>query len=201
MILKREFYEKDTLAVAREILGKFLVHETKEGITIGKIVETEAYMGPEDKASHSFNGRRTKRTEVQFGPKGHSYVYQIYGMHFCFNMTSGTVFGKPEVVLVRALEPIEGIEIMIKRRDIEDQTENLANGPGKLCAAMGISKEQNGIDLCGSPLHVEKGERIGENNICQTKRINVDYAGKWKEEPWRFYVKNNDFVSVKTFQI
>ena len=103
MILRREFYERDTLTVAKELLGKFLVNDSEEGTTIGKVVEKEAYIGPEAKASHAYNNRRTKRTEVQFGPKGHSYIYQIYGMYICFDVTSGGHAGKPEVILVRAL--------------------------------------------------------------------------------------------------
>ena len=112
MILERQFYERDTLIVAKELLGKFLVHETSEGVTSGKIVETEAYKGPEDKASHAYGNLRTGRTEVQFGPKGHAYVYLVYGMYYCFNVTSGRVPGKPEAILVRALEPVLGVEIM-----------------------------------------------------------------------------------------
>ena len=116
MLLKREFYERDPLVVAKELLGKTLVHETAQGITSGMIVETEAYLGPEDKASHAFGNRRTKRTETQFGPKGHAYVYLIYGMYYCFNVISGEIPGKPEAVFIRALQPLEGVELMIKRR-------------------------------------------------------------------------------------
>lgn len=201
MVLKRKFFERNTIDVSKELLGKFLVHETEEGTTVGKIVETEAYVGPEDRAAHSYNGHRTERTEVMFGLKGHSYVYQIYGIYFCINVTSGNVSGKPEAVLIRALEPVEGITIMTKRRGIgKDQLRSLSNGPSKLCIAMGISKKHNGTDLCDSSLHIEKGLKVSENQISQTKRINVDYAGKWKHLPWRFFIKDNDFVSVKHFR-
>jgi DNA-3-methyladenine glycosylase len=198
MGLERSFFERDTITVAKELLGKFLVHETKEGRTVGEIVETEAYIGPDDRASHAFNNLRTKRTEIQFGPKGHAYIYLVYGMNYCFNVTSGDVSGKPEAILVRSLEPIEGIEIMAKRRKIaEYQIKDLANGPGKLCTALAITKEHNGIDLCNSPLFIEKGVKVDENKICQTKRIGVDYAREWKHMPWRFFIKENDFVSIK----
>jgi DNA-3-methyladenine glycosylase len=196
MILRREFYEQDTLTVAKELLGKFLVHDTEEGTTIGKIVETEAYRGPEDKASHAYNNHRTKRTEVQYGPKGHAYIYQIYGMYFCFDVTSGRPVGKPETILVRALEPIGGLQVMMRRRAVtSNQVADLTNGPSKLCVAMNISKRQNGADLCVPLLRIETGVRIHERQIIQTTRINVDYADEWKHLPWRFYVRDNGFVS------
>jgi DNA-3-methyladenine glycosylase len=199
MILTREFYERDTLTVAKSLLGKLLVHETCEGTTAGKIVETEAYLGPEDKASHAYGNLRTERTEVQFGAKGHAYVYQIYGMYFCLNVTSGRLRGKPEAILVRALEPMVGIEIMRKRRGAtKESTVNLANGPGRLCMAMGISKKQNGADVCFSPLHVEAGAEVDEKDIAQTTRVNVDYADEWKDCPWRFFVSNSVFVSKRS---
>jgi len=196
MILKKQFYERETLTVAKELLGKYLVHETLEGATAGKIVETEAYKGPEDKASHSYGNLRTMRTEVQFGPKGHAYVYQIYGMYFCLNVTSGRVRGKPEAILVRALEPVSGFETMTRRRRLsKNRTANLTNGPGRLCMAMGISTRQNGADLCAKPLHIDDGLDVDSADIVQTTRINVDYADAWKNFPWRFYLKDNDFVS------
>lgn len=196
MILEREFYERCTLTVAKELLGKLLVHETGEGTTIGKIVETEAYNGPEDKASHAYNNLRTERTEVQYGPKGHAYVYQIYGMYFCFDVTSGRLFGKPEAILVRALEPIGGLEVMMRRRGVsKGQIANLTNGPSKLCMAMGISKKQNGVDLCVPPLRIETGVKVDEGQIVQTGRVNIDYADEWKHLPWRFVIRNNRFVS------
>jgi DNA-3-methyladenine glycosylase len=196
MILNRDFYERDTLTVTKELLGKFLVHETSEGTTIGKIVETEAYKGPKDKASHAYNNLRTERTEVQFGPKGHAYIYQIYGMYFCFDVTSGRSVGKPEAILVRALEPIDGVEIMIRRRDVtSSRIVNLTNGPSKLCMAIGITKKQNGKDLRIPPLYIKAGVAVEEKQIMQTKRVNVDYAEKWRHMPWRFFIKDNGFVS------
>lgn len=184
------------MTVAKELLGKLLVHETGEGTIIGKIVETEAYNGPEDKASHAYNNLRTERTEVQYGPKGHAYVYQVYGMYFCFDVTSGRLVGKPEAILVRALEPISGLEVMMRRRGVsKGQIANLTNGPSKLCIAMGISKKQNGVDLCLPPLRIETGVTVDERQIVQTVRVNIDYADEWKHLPWRFVIKNNRFVS------
>jgi DNA-3-methyladenine glycosylase len=198
MILKREFYERDILTVAKDLLGKEVVHETPEGTVSGKIVETEAYLGPEDKASHAYKSLRTKRTVTQFGPKGHSYIYLIYGMYYCFNTTAGAIPGKPEAVLMRALEPVEGTELMKKRRvTANSKITNLANGPSKLCMAMGLTKNQNGADLCTQPFYIRNGENVAEKDIIHTTRIGVNYADDWKDKPWRFYVKDNSFVSVQ----
>jgi DNA-3-methyladenine glycosylase len=199
MILQRAFYERDPLKVAKDLLGKTLVYESPEGISSGKIVETEAYLGPEDKASHAYQNRRTGRTETQFGPKGHAYIYLIYGMYYCFNVTAGRIPEKPEAVFFRALEPLEGIELMKKRRpSAKGKNANLCNGPSRLCMAMGLSKKQNGADLCKPPFYIrDDAVTVGEDQIVQTTRIGVDYAAEWKTRPWRFYVKGNPFVSIK----
>lgn len=197
MILKREFYIRDSVVVAKELLGKILVNETSEGITAGKIVETEAYKGPEDQASHSYGNKRTPRTETMFGPKGHAYIYLIYGLYCCFNVTSGAVIGKPEATLIRAVEPLKGLDLMMKRRGPTGQRKNIASGPGRLCIAMGISKTHNGIDVCKPPFYIEANSMVDSANIVETSRIGVDYAADWKDMPWRFYIKNNPFVSVK----
>jgi DNA-3-methyladenine glycosylase len=197
MILQESFYQKDTITVARELLGKLLVHESREGTTSGKIVETEAYRGPEDQAAHSSGGRRTDRNEVMYGQKGHAYVYFIYGMYYCFNITTGNIPRKPEAVLIRALEPVTGEEIMEKRRGQQLKSVNLTNGPSKLCMAMGISKVQNKKDLTIPPLYVKAAQSVSEDHIVETNRIGVDYSGEWKHKPWRFYIKDNRFVSVK----
>jgi len=198
MTLDREFYERDPLTVAKALLGKVVVHETAEGTTAGRIVETEAYMGPEDKASHAYSGLRTSRTELQFGEKGHAYIYFIYGMYYCFNVTVGKVLGKPEAVLIRALEPIEGIELMTRRRPAaKGNVAKLANGPSKLCSAMDISKKQNGADICVRPFYIREGEPVGDADIVSATRIGVDYAEEWKHKPWRFYLKDCSFVSVR----
>ena len=199
MMLKREFYERDPLTVAKDLLGKTLVHETSEGVTSGMIVETEAYLGPEDKAFHAYGNRRTGRTETQYGPKGHAYIYLIYGLYYCFNVTAGKVPEKPEAVFFRAIEPLEGIEIMKKRRPTaKGNVANLANGPSRLCMAMGLSKKQNGADLCVPPFYIkDAGVTVADENIVHATRIGVDYADEWKKMPWRFYIKDNKFVSSK----
>ncbi|NLY43047.1 MAG: DNA-3-methyladenine glycosylase [Clostridiaceae bacterium] len=193
MKLSRDFYERDTLVVAKELLGKYLVHVTPEATLMGKIVETEAYCGFEDAAAHSYKGLRSNRTEVMFGPGGYAYVYLIYGMYYCFNIVTSTL-GNPEAVLIRALEPVSGIDVMKKNRKTE-VLYNLCSGPGKLCAAMGITKLNNGEDLCGDKLFLLDNSLVPEENIMATPRINVDYAGEAKDYPWRFIIKGNKFVS------
>jgi DNA-3-methyladenine glycosylase len=197
MILQESFYQRDTIIVAKELLGKILIHEISEGTITGRIVETEAYRGPEDQAAHSSGGRRTARNDVMYGPKGYAYVYFIYGMYYCFNITAGKVPGKPEAVLIRALEPIVGKEIMLKRRGQQAKVTNLTNGPSKLCMAMDISKAQNKIDLTAPPFYIEVASLFPKDDIVETTRIGVDYSGEWKNKPWRFYIKDNRFVSVK----
>jgi DNA-3-methyladenine glycosylase len=198
MLLRQAFYERDPIRVAKELLGKTLVHETHGEITSGKIVEVEAYMGPEDKASHAYNNLRTKRTEIQFGPKGHAYIYLVYGMYYCLNVTVGRCSGKPEAVLIRTLEPLEGIELMKKRRPgAHDNLSALTNGPGKLCMAMGLSKKQNGSKLYEPPFYIRNdGITVSKADTIQTSRIGVEYADEWKLKPWRFYIRTNPFVSV-----
>ena len=198
MILPRSFYQRDTIAVSKGLLGKILVHESSQGSTAGRIVETEAYLGPEDKAAHSSGGRRTARNEVMFGEKGRAYVYFIYGLYYCFNVTVGDELGKPEAVLIRALEPVAGQNIMEKRRNLtKAKLVNLTNGPSKLCMAMGISKLQNKLDVTIPPLYITDAPSISEEKIVETTRIGVDYAGEWKSRPWRFFIEGNNYVSVK----
>lgn len=199
MILKRWFYKRDTVTVAKDLLGKTLVHNTIEGTTSGMIVETEAYMGPEDKASHAFGNLRTKRTAVQFGTKGHSYVYLIYGTYHCLNVITGAVQGKPETVFFRALKPLEGVELMIKRRPTaKTKITRLANGPSKLCLALDITKKLNDSDLTIPPLFIrDDGVKIAPGSVVQSPRIGVEYADEWKHLPWRFYIKDSPCVSLK----
>jgi DNA-3-methyladenine glycosylase len=197
-MIQEPFYQRETIAVAKELLGKILVHENIEGTTAGRIVETEAYRGPEDRAAHSYGGRRTARNEVMFGQKGRAYVYFIYGLYYCFNVIAGNVSGKPEAVLIRALEPVVGVEIMAKRRGTKDgKLGNLANGPGKLCMAMSILKAQDKTDLTDPPLYIEDAPLVLQDDIMETTRVGVDYSGEWKNKLWRFYIRNNRFVSVK----
>ena len=198
MILQRTFYQRDTISVSKALLGKILVHDSSEGTMAGRIVETEAYRGPEDQAAHSSGGRRTIRNEVMFGQKGHAYVYFIYGMYYCFNITTGAILGKPEAVLIRALQPVKGEEVMAKHRGApRGKVANLTNGPSKLCIAMGITKSQNKTDLTNPPLYIRDALSVPQKDIVETTRIGVNYAGEWKNKLWRFYIKGNSFVSVK----
>ena len=200
--LDREFYNRDSLIVARELLGKVLVREIDGQRISAQIVETEAYMGVEDKAAHSYGGKRTPRVEVMYGGPGVSYVFMIYGMHHCFNIVTQEE-GTPQAVLIRAAEPREGLELMARNRFqkayrqlSKSQIKGLTNGPGKLCRALLIDKSLNGEDLCGGKLYVQAGEK--ENfNIVAAKRIGIDYAGEAKDFYWRFYIEANPYVSVK----
>lgn len=193
MKIKRDFYNRDTLIVAQEVLGKTLVHITEEGITKGKIVEVEAYIGPDDKASHAYENLHSERTKIQYGEGGYAYIYLIYGMHICMNIVTNKQ-DRPEVILLRALEPLEGIELMKKRRKINN-VKMLCNGPGKLSQAMGITKGEYGTDLCGGELYLEDGETLQKEQIVKSKRINIDYAEEAKDYLWRFTIKDNSFVS------
>jgi DNA-3-methyladenine glycosylase len=189
--LSRSFYEQPTVKVARQLLGKYLVRKHGEGTTVGRIVETEAYVGPEDKACHASRGR-TLRNEVMFGPAGHAYVYFIYGFHYMLNVVTETV-DHPAAVLIRALEPVEGIALM-KRRRQSQVLRSLTSGPGKLCEAFAIDRTLNGTDTCGGVLYVEdRGDPVPR--LLARPRIGVDYAGKWKDKPWRFVLRGNEFVS------
>jgi len=193
--LPRSFYARNTIEVAKDLLGKVLVREAPAGRMAVKIVETEAYCGPHDKACHASKGM-TDRNKVMFGEPGHAYVYFIYGMYYCLNLvTEGD--GYPAAVLIRAGEPLEGIDVMRGPRKKAKKDRDLTSGPGKLCMALAIDRELNGADLCKKgPLYVEEGAR-DHFEIVSGKRIGVDYAAEYKDKPWRFYIKNNPFVSVK----
>lgn len=208
MKLTREFYARDTLQVARELLGKILVHEVNGVKLSGKIVETEAYIGSIDKASHAYGGRRTSRVETLYGIPGIAYVYFIYGLYHCFNVITKEE-GSPEGVLIRAIEPIDGINMMSRLRFKKDYTEltkaqikNLTSGPSKLCIAMEINKENNKQDLCNTPvyktnLYIEETDEKEKVKIIEAKRIGIDYAEEAKDFLWRFYIKDNIWISSK----
>ncbi len=203
--LEREFYNRDSLVVAKELLGKVLVHEVDRQKISAKIVETEAYMGIIDKAAHSYGGRRTQRVEVMYGGPGYSYVYFIYGMYYCFNIVTQEA-GIPQAVLIRGVEPVDGIDLIAKNRFrkpydqlTKAQKKNLTNGPGKLCSGLAIDKGFNGEDLCGSKIYVEeaKGGESDKISIVSAKRVGIDYAEEAKDYLWRFYIEGNSHVSVK----
>lgn len=197
--LSHEFYTRsDTLRIARELLGKRLVVPSAidGGRVSGIIVETEAYMGPEDKGAHSYNNRRTPRTEVMFRAGGVAYVYFIYGMYYQFNVVT-TREDVPHAVLVRAAEPEEGIEWMRARRPGRKDTE-LASGPGKLCIAFGIDRTYNGADLAGDRVWIEdSGYNVTLRAIASGPRIGINYAEEFVDKPWRFWIRDNPHVSRK----
>lgn len=190
--LPRSFYARPVLTVAREVIGQILVHESREGLCAGRIVEAEAYRGPEDRAAHSFGGRRTQRTEAMFGPPGHAYVFFVYGMHWHMNLVT-TRKGAPHAVLLRAVEPLQGLELMAARRGVAEGRVELTNGPGKLCRAFGIDRNAYGLDLTrGERLYLCRGRA---RKVARSPRIGIDYAGAWAERPWRFYDPESRFLS------
>ena len=193
--LSRAFYQTDAVALARALVGKVLVSRTDDGLASGIIVETEAYMGHVDEAAHSFKASADGRTSIMYDSGGHAYVYLIYGMHNCFNITANSA-DKPEAVLIRALEPLDGIELMQKRRNTQ-VLKQLCSGPGKLCAALGISRAQYGADLCGEMIWLETTDEQSAFAIESSKRINIDYAGEAKDYLWRFTMKESPYLSRK----
>jgi DNA-3-methyladenine glycosylase len=191
--LPRSFYLRPTLTVARDLLGKYLVRRLEKKFLVGKIVEVEGYLGEKDPASHAYLGK-TKRNEVMFKEGGHLYVYFTYGMHFCCNVVTEEE-GKGRAVLLRAVEPLEGIEVMRNNRSFDVDREdywNLTNGPAKLCEAFGIRREMNGADLAVEELFITDGERVRSAEVGSSVRIGLKNG---KEKKWRFFVKGNLFVS------
>jgi DNA-3-methyladenine glycosylase len=190
--LPREFYARPVLTVARECIGKILVHRTPAGEAAGRIVEAEAYRGPRDLAAHSARGL-TKRTAAMYGPPGFAYIYLLYGVSWAINLVAGGE-GEPHAVLIRALEPVRGLELMARRRGKPATARELTNGPGKLAHALAITGAEYGADLCGDALFLEAaGYRPA---IGRSPRINVAYVGYWALKPWRFYERDNRYVSV-----
>jgi DNA-3-methyladenine glycosylase len=188
--LSRSFYARPVLVVAPACIGKVLVHRTPEGVAGGRIVECEAYRGPLDRAAHSSRGR-TKRTEAMFGPAGHAYVYLLYGISWAFNIVVAKE-GEPHAVLVRALEPVVGLDLMAQRRGVAPTARILTNGPGKLCQALGITGADYARDLQGD-LYLAEGPR---GKVGRSARINVESSGVWAERRWRFFERGNRYVSV-----
>jgi len=194
--LPRDFYTRpNVLTVARDLLGRLLVVPATDRARVsGIIVETEAYRGPQDRASHAYGGRRTDRTRTMYAIGGTAYVYFVYGMYHQFNVVTN-LEDVPHAVLVRALEPVEGIGLMRKRRRGRSD-QSLTNGPGKLCIALGIDRKLDGADLLGDRVWIEEGRgRIPPSAIAVGRRIGIDYAEAWVDKPWRFWIRNNPFVS------
>ena len=190
---------QDAVTVAKELLGKQLIRKINGKEVICKIVETEAYCGPEDKGCHAFNNKRTSRTEVMFHEGGCAYIYLIYGMYHCLNVVCNKK-DVPEAVLIRAVEPLNGVDVIRNYRQIKSNKEkDLTNGPGKLCQALDIDKSLNGYDLVnGEEMYIVKGDKKEVAlKIVVSKRINIDYAEDYVDKLWRFYIKDNPYVSVK----
>lgn len=190
------FLREDTPRVARELLGKLLVVPAPDGRHVsGMIVETEAYLGINDRAAHSYGGRRTARTEVMFAEGGHIYVFFVYGMYYQLNFVAGPS-DHPHAILVRAVEPVEGIDIMRSRRGTMKDG-NLTSGPGKLCIAMGIDRTYNGEHIGGDRIWVEDFRSFGDTEVISAPRVGIDYAGEDASHPWRYFVNGNPYVSRK----
>ena len=195
--LPRSFYSRSTLEVAQELIGKVLVRDFDSRRLSGKIVETEAYVGPHDLACHASKGH-TPRTAIMFGPAGYAYVYMIYGFYFCLNVVTERK-GYPAAVLIRGVEPLENLDFMRELRNNPERDTNIASGPGKLCRAMSIDKRLNGEDLLGRTLWIED-RKLDSGPILSSPRVGVDYAGEYKDKPWRFYLANNTHVSKVRFK-
>jgi DNA-3-methyladenine glycosylase len=191
--LPKSFYDRDTEIVARELLGAILVCRSPEGTASGRIVETEAYIGEHDLACHAAAGR-TSRTEPLYGEPGMSYVYFIYGVHWCFNAVTRRA-GLPSAVLVRAIEPVEGLGLMKQRRPAARRDVDLTNGPGKLCQALAITGEHNHVSLQRPPLQILSGDSVDDAAVRVTPRIGITQCADW---PLRWVIAGNPYVSRRS---
>ncbi|MGM9924429.1 MAG: DNA-3-methyladenine glycosylase [Bacillus sp. (in: firmicutes)] len=189
-VLPESFYQQPTLQLAKNLLGCLLVKESEDGITSGFIVETEAYLGPEDRAAHSYNNRRTKRTEIMFASPGHIYTYQMH-THCLVNVVCADI-NVPNAILIRAIEPFTGKELMKQRRGLPT-LKNTTNGPGKLTKAMNITMADYGNTYYASSLSIAEG--YTPSHISEGKRIGIQNSGEAVHYPWRFWVTGNPFVS------
>ena len=196
--LPASFYQRtEVVQIAEELLGKILVTKWNNELTSGRIVEVEAYNGIIDKASHAWNGRRTKRNEIMYGPGGFSYVYLCYGIHHLFNVVTNSE-NNPHAILIRAIEPLQGIDIMLRRTGKKKLDNTLTRGPGNVSKALGILTQHSGIKLSGSGIYISDDKfSFQKKEIFTSPRIGVDYAGKDASLPYRFYIKGNPFVSGK----
>lgn len=197
MKLSKEYYQQDDVVfLAKDLLGKHIFTNIDGEYCEARIVETEAYKAPEDKASHAFNYKKTERTAVFYLPGGISYVYMCYGIHYLFNIITNKA-EVPNAILIRAVEPIEGLEVMSKRRGKKPTDYTLTSGPGALSAALGITKKHNGLDLTKTTIWIEdKGIFVPEEDVIASPRVGIAYAGEeWANKPWRFRIKNNPWTS------
>jgi DNA-3-methyladenine glycosylase len=194
--LPRDFFHRPTLEVCHDIIGQFFFSQHDGVITGGRIVEAEAYCGPDDLGAHTSGGRRTQRNEAMYGPKGHAYIYLIYGMYWCINAVCGPA-DKPQACLIRALEPVTGLDVMRERLKAAPDADpaTLCRGPGKLCRALGLDKAVYGADLLKDRVFLLPGGLAPGEEIGTSPRINIDYAQEYKDKPWRFYVRGNKSVS------
>ncbi len=196
-LLLREFYnDEDVVSIAKQLLGKRIVSRAGGFETSGIIVETEAYRAPEDKASHAYGNRRTKRTNTMFGKPGTAYIYLVYGFHHLFNVVTAPE-NVAHAVLIRAVEPIEGIDVMLERRNKTSPGYDLTNGPGKWTQAFGITTGLNGLDLTSKDSLIQifdTGTKIPDDKIIASPRVGIDYAEEWAEKPWRFRIKGSKWA-------
>jgi DNA-3-methyladenine glycosylase len=193
--LKQEFYQKDAVQAARDLLGKIIVRKYNGKTITVKIVETEAYCGAEDKASHAHNNKKTKRTAPMFKEGGHAYIYLIYGMYYCLNVVTAAE-NNPHAVLIRGVEPLKGLKYIKENRQIKSsRSKDLTNGPGKLSQALKIDKSFDGCNLVeNNSLYLTDGG-TEDFEIESSPRVNIDYAEEYKDKKWRFFIKNNKYVS------
>jgi len=199
--LPRSFYKFTALEAAPRLLGQHLVRRTDHGDIVCRIVETESYGGIEDKGSHAYGGRRTARTDIMFNPGGAAYIYLIYGMYYCLNVVTAEQ-DNPHAVLIRAVEPLTPLdaELMMLNRDIKiKKPSDLSGGPGKLCRALKIDKSLNGsrLDVPEGAMWLAEGDDPKSLDIIQSPRINIPYAEEYANQPWRFYIKDNPYISIK----
>ncbi|SMO45025.1 DNA-3-methyladenine glycosylase [Solitalea koreensis] len=196
MKLSKDFYlREDVVQISKDLLGKFLLTNIDGVISGGMIVETEAYCAPDDRASHAFNNKKTDRTKTMFMEGGISYVYLCYGIHHLFNVVTN-IEEIPHAILIRAIEPTDGIETLLRRRNMDKLEKRIAAGPGAMSKALGIGKLHNALSLESDQVWIEdRGLLINRNQIMASTRVGVDYAGEDAKLPWRFRIKNNPFVS------
>jgi DNA-3-methyladenine glycosylase len=193
--LNKHFYiREDVTEVAKDLIGKYLWTNFNNQLTAGKIVETEAYSGAKDQACHAFPDKRTERTEVMYRSGGVAYVYFVYGMHHLFNIVTN-IEGKADAVLIRAIEPVVGLDVMQARRSMLITNKNLTGGPARLTQALGIKVKHNSTDLTGNSIWLTEGEQVNSKNITASTRIGVEYAGEDAFLPWRYYIIDNKYVS------